>query len=235
MSSIHPLAHDRAQLAGIAGRHVSKLPHGADSGRCQPRGRGLADAPQFFHANAWQQALAQHLVGEVADPVKLWLILGRPVGQLRQGLGRADSDAGGDAGPFPHLGADFQAIGGAVGLPNAGDVQEALVDRVDLHLRRELVIDLVHAAAHVAVQGVIAAEHGNALGPAQVADLEERRAHLDAEGVGLRRPRHGAAVVVRQHDHRPIAQLRREQALATAIEAVAVHQSEHPAGHGRRG
>ncbi len=52
---------------------------------------------------------------------------------------------------------------------DAGQIQERLVDRVDFHFGGELLQRLHDAAAHVAVERVIAREHGDAV------PLDQRR------------------------------------------------------------
>ena len=113
---------------------------------------------------------------------------------------------------------------------DAGQIQERLVDRVDFDLGGELLQRLHDAAAHVAVERVIAGKDGDAVPLDQVADLEIRIAHLEAEGLGLVAAGDDAAVVVGEHDHRPVDDRRVEDPLARRIEIIAIDQGEHGAG-----
>ena len=61
----------------------------------------------------------------------------------------------------------------------------------------------------------------------ELAQLEVRRAHLDAQGLGRVTAGNGAAVVVGQHNHRPALQPRLEDAFAGDVEVVAVDEGEH--------
>jgi hypothetical protein len=51
------------------------------------------------------------LIRQIAEAVELRDTLGDVVGELRQGLGRADADAGWDAHPLPDGGAQLAGIG----------------------------------------------------------------------------------------------------------------------------
>ena len=87
------------------------------------------------------------------------------------------------------------AMAGSVTSGHAGQIQERLVDRVDFGFGGELLERLHHAAAHVAVERVVAGEDGDAVPLDQRADLEGRIAHVEAEGLGLVAAGDDAAVV----------------------------------------
>src|SRR5262249_48058656 len=112
-------------------------------------------------------------------------------------------------------------------LSDAGEVQERLVDRVDFDVGGELLQRLHDAAAHVAVEGVIGREYGDAVLGGQGADLEIRIAHPEAEGLGFVGAGDHAAVVVGQDDHRPVVDGGVEDPLAGRVENVAIDQGEH--------
>ena len=153
------------------------------------------------------------------------------VRELGEGLGAADPDAGRDADPSPDRLAQVAGIGDQVAAREAGQVEEALVDRVDLDVRAERAIHLVHAGGHVAIEGVVRREHGDAFAPAQIADHEIRRAHADPERLGLGGAGDGAAVVVGQHDDRPLRKPAIEHPLAGAVKRIAVDEGENASGH----
>ena len=81
---------------------------------------------------------------------------------------------------------------------------------------------LLHPPGHVAVQCEISTEDGHVILLHDVPYLEQRIAHLDAERLGLVRPRHRAAVVVAEHDDRLPVQFRTEDPLAGGEEIVTV-------------
>ena len=89
------------------------------------------DAPHVLQADAVQQRLRIGTGREIEHPVQGRLLLGRPVGQLGQGLGGADADGNRDAGPAAHRLPDAAAVLG--GIPGqAGQVEEGLVDGIHL-------------------------------------------------------------------------------------------------------
>ena len=61
----------------------------------------------------------------------------------------------------------------------------------------------------------------------QVADLEIRRPHCDAQGLGFIAARYCAAVIVGQHHNGHMLERRPKDALAAHIEIVAVKQRKH--------
>ena len=83
-----------------------------------------------------------------------------------------------------------------------------------------MALDRIVPSRHVAIEGIVRGEHPHVLLAAQVADFEEGLPHLDPEPFGLGRACNGAAVVVREHDHRHAGELRVEHALAGAVEEL---------------
>ena len=106
------------------------------------------------------------------------------------------------------------------------EAEKGLIDRVDFEIGREAGDGAHHPRAHIAIERVIARPHDHAVGidalPADMPGL----AHGDAERLGFIRARDHAAVIVRQHDDRPAAQLRLKHALARGIEIVAVDERD---------
>ena len=86
-----------------------------------------------------------------------------------------------------------------------------------------------HAAAHVAVERVIARPHHDAGLAETLAAQMPGRAHLDAERFRFVRSRDDAAVIVRQHHDRLAAQGRLKDALAGGVEIVAVDEGDRRA------
>ena len=120
---------------------------------------------------------------------------GDVVGQLGQGLGGGDADAGRDADPAVDARADLAGAQGQV-AGDAVQVDKAFVDAVDLLPVAEAGGQAHHAVAHVAVELEVGRERDEAGLVFQVADLEEGRAHLDAQGLGFVTAGDGTAVVV---------------------------------------
>ena len=87
-----------------------------------------------------------------------------------------------------------------------------------------------HAVAHVAVQGEVGRQGDQSGVTLQFAQLEVRRAHLDAQGLGFVTAGNGTAVVVGQDDHRSALQPGLEDAFAGDVKVVAVDEGEH-GGH----
>lgn len=151
------------------------------------------------------------------------------VSQLRQRLRGPDPDASRDLGPPQHRGAQVAGELHPRPLRDVGEIEEALVDRVDLDSRREPRVNVVVARRQVAVERVVRRENPHAARPAQRPDAKPRVAHPDAKRLRLGGPRDGAAVVVRQHRHRHGLQSRVEHPLARTVEGVAVDEGVGPA------
>ena len=221
-----PLAHDGQRLPGELGIEGGDVCRGPAAESRELRLRSPADTPNVGEIDEREPFPARLVAGEVADPAQLRRGLGDLVGQLRQRLRRPDADAGGNARPRRHRRAQVAPELLAVLRRHGRHVEEALVDAVDLDVRRESFVHRVHPAAHVPVKRVVAAEDAHALSLYQVADQEHRRAHLDAERLRLRGPGDRAAVVVRQDDDGLSLELWIKDPLAGAVEAVAVDERE---------
>ena len=84
------------------------------------------------------------------------------------------------------------------------EVEEAFIDGIDLDVRGEVFVDLYHPTRDVAIEGVVGAEDADTMSINLIADVMQRSAHLDPQGLGLIAARYGAAVIVGQHDHRNV-------------------------------
>ncbi|KQO32716.1 hypothetical protein ASF15_25215 [Pseudomonas sp. Leaf83] len=120
--------------------------------------------------------------------------LGGPIGQLCEGFRCADADPHRHARQALHLRANVPPV--ASQRPaQPGQVEKALVDRIHLKPRRQLAQHPHHPGGNVTVQRIIAAECQHAVRLHQVADLEERLAHSNAQRLGLVAAAHHTAVV----------------------------------------
>jgi hypothetical protein len=168
---------------------------------------------------------------EIVDPSTLGLGLGQVVGNLGQGLGRADADRDRDAGVAFDRRPDQAGIVGQTPALEPGEIKKRLVDAVELDLGGEGAQRVHDAAAHVAVEGIIAGEDGDAV-PGQFLLVEVVGVtHGEAEGFGLVTAGDDTAVIVRQHDDRAALQSRAEHALTADVEIVTVGQGEDGRGH----
>jgi hypothetical protein len=172
-------------MAGKARIEVADVGDGLATMRGKAPGGRRTDAPNLIGRHPDEPVVIGDRVGQVAHPIEFWNALGDVVGQFGEGLGAPEPDAGRDADPSSYRLAKVAGIGNQVAPREAGQVKEALVDRVDFNIRAERAIHLVHAGGYVAIEGVVRREHGDAFAPAQVADHEIRGAHADTERLGL--------------------------------------------------
>lgn len=193
-------------------------------------GDAPAHVPDIAHFNLGQQLvdLGRRQAGQVAHAGELGLLLRDVVGQLGQRLGGTDTDADGHADPAQDVVPDGLAHV-AHARPVAGQAiqgEEALINGVDLQARAVLAQHVGDAVAHVRIEGVVGGQGHDAVLAGQVLHHEPGRGHLDAQRLGLVGARHGAAVIVGQHHHRPREQLGIEDPLAGHVEIIDVDQSE---------
>jgi len=74
-----------------------------------------------------------------------------------------------------------------VEVHEAGQVtKKSLVYRIHLNIAGELAQRIHDAGAHIAIEGIIARKHGDAMLPDQVFDLEIGLSHFDAQRLNLR-------------------------------------------------
>lgn len=228
--------HDRPPGFGRCRAHALKIQRGVHALRSQLCADLAAHAPHIAHFGGLQQgveflrcARAQvadlRMVCGVAAGLS-FRALGDGVGQLGQGLRRADADACRDANPLVNAPADGAGAAHQVARYRA-QIDEAFVDAVDLLHVAQACGQRHHAVAHVAIQGEVGRQGDKPGFLFQVADLEPWVTHLDAQRFGFVAACDRATVVVAQHDQRAILEARLKHALAAAIKVVAVDQGEH--------
>lgn len=154
---------------------------------------GLQQGGQFFACARAQVADLRMVCGVAAGLA--FGTLGDGVGQLGEGLGGANADAGRDADPLVDASADDAGAAHQV-TGDGAQVDEAFIDGIDLLRVAQACGQGHHAVAHVAVKGEVSRQGDQARVALQVAQLEVGRAHLDAEGFGFVTASDGAAVVI---------------------------------------
>ena len=116
----------------------------------------------------------------------------------------------------------------------ARQIEKGLIDRIDFEFGREGGQRLHHPPRHVTVKRIIRAEDGDAIlfefGPLQVIGI----AHCEPERLRFIRQRDDAPVIVRQHRNRTPFEARIEDALARAVEAIAIDECENCLRHASR-
>ena len=223
--------HHHAKLRLHVGRQLAaQVEHAVHAHGLQAQSDAPPDAPDLSHVGLRHPGqafgLAQRV--QVAHAVKSRVLFGQVVGELGQGLGRADAGAHRQPRPLPDAFAHALAHGNtAAVVPQHGlDAQEALVDAVDLDVGGEVAQDADDAVAHVAVQRVVGRQRQNAVRGGQLFHLEPGRAHLHAQGLDLGAAGHRATVVVGQHDHGHAGQPGLKDPLATHIKVIDIDQRE---------
>lgn len=158
------LAHGAFEGDGVAsadglGVGLAEIPGGLDALNGQPLDQPAADAPDVAQGGALEQASCVVAVGvHHAHPVEFRQILGGAVGQLGQGAGGRHAHADRDAGELAHVAVERarECLGG--GGVEVVEPDEHLVDGVGLDAGGELLEDLAHPGAHVAVELVVGGE-----------------------------------------------------------------------------
>nr|WP_256720238.1 hypothetical protein [Pseudomonas alcaligenes] len=190
-----------------------------------------ANAPDFFYGHGLEQLVAPRGVTDIHDTSGLLLpTLGGVIGELGQCLGRGDTNANRDAG----LLSDFCLYLATYRLQRFGQpghIGKGFVDAIDLDAREAAFQDRHHTLAHVAIEGVVAAEGDDAVALEVASDLVEQGAHFH-ERLGIGRTGNHAAVVVAEYYDGRAQQVRAKHALATGVEAVAVDQCVYRLSHG---
>jgi len=169
--------------------------------------------------------------GQVEHADGVGLRFGQVVGNFRERFGRADADGDRDAGVAPHRRPYQTGILCQTAALEPGQVEKGLVDAVELDFRGKGAQRVHDAAAHVAVQRIVGAEHGDAVTGQFLAVEVVGIAHREAEGFGLIAAGDEAAVVVRQHDDRSAFQGRLKDPLTADVKIVRVSQGEDGRGH----
>lgn len=167
--------------------------------------------------------------GQVEHALERGRFLGNPVGQFCQRLGRGDPYGDRDARPLPNPCPKFPAIG--LPLPRL-QPQEGFVNRIDLHAGCQGPQGSHDAGGHVAVEGVVTAEHLNAVTAEGFLILERRGSHFYSQQFGLLTAGNHAAIVVAQHHHRPADEPGVEYPLAGAVKVIGINEGKpvHRAG-----
>ena len=147
------------------------------------------------------------------------------VGELGQGLGRADPDADRDAELAVHRGAQGGGVAGVIG--DLRDIEETFIDRIGFHPARKRLANHAEAAVHVAIEFHLARAHPHRA-PLRRGQLEHGHPHADAEGLGLRAAGDGAAVIAGEDDDRLVPERGIEHPLAAHIEILGIDEGEHP-------
>lgn len=196
---------DRPARFGGRRVHALQVQRGVHALRSQLRADPRADAPHIAHFGGRQQrgqffaaARAQVADLRMVRGVAAGLALGAfgdGIGQLGQGLGGADADAGRDADPLMDAPTDDACSAHQV-AGNAAQIDEAFIDAVHLLRVAQACGQRHHAVAHVAIQRKVGRQGDEPGFFFQVADLVPRRAHLDAQRFGFVASRNRAAVVV---------------------------------------
>lgn len=155
------------------------------------------------------------LVTEVADAREIGSPLGVLVGELGDGLGRTDADAGRNLGRAQDLGPGSKAQ-----LPEIASVaveaHEHLIDRIGFDVGREGFEDLEDPSTQVGIERVVGGEPDDVAAFRPTLHFVPWFSHADAQRLGFGRSGDDAAVVVRQDDDGPVFQARVEGALAEA-------------------
>ena len=145
----HALAHPA--IGRIA--QVQRGPNTAPGQHPRP---AAADAPDIARGGPGKRrADPGGVARQVKNPARPWRAFRDPVGDLGQGLGRADPDRYRDAGPAADPGAKIAAPPGQVGNRQAVEIEEALVDTVDLDARRLGGQDAHHPFRQIAIESVV--------------------------------------------------------------------------------
>jgi len=121
------------------------------------------DAPNITDIDAGQSIINVVCIDEIPDAAGLRRLLRQPVGDLGKGFRDTNADRDRDAGLLFYRAADCARVVGQAPALEAGEVQERLVDRINLKLRREFRQGVHDPAGHVAVERIIRAEHGDAM------------------------------------------------------------------------
>ena len=220
--------HHREVLADKADIALRQLEYRADPHRFKLFPDPPPDAPDLAHRQQRHQLSLPLRAGQVHYPARLSRpLLRRVVGQLRQGFGLGDANAQRQMGTLQHRGADFAAkIGQISAMTHTADIAKGLIDTVNFAARGELFQGGHHPAGHVGIQLIITAKRHDAVAKKRSLLLKVGFTHFHKR-LRLRRAGDHAAVVVRQHHHRPPLQVWPEGGLTAGIEGVHITMREH--------
>lgn len=130
------LDHDAERLADERRILLGQVPGGGHVHRAELGGQLAADAPHLVDRGEAQQFLLAGRIGEI-DHAAAGVLLGAPVGQLGEGLGRRDADADRNADQALDFGL-HPAPEDRQWLAQAGEIEEGFIDAVDLATRRQV-------------------------------------------------------------------------------------------------
>ena len=184
----------------------------------------MTDAPHILDGYLGEGPLAAIGFFEAKHAVERGVFLGDAVGELGEGFGGGDADAGGNVGALQDFGADVAGIffeRAEIAL-HAVEAEKRFVDGIHFDFGGD-VGEVIHdAAAHVAVEGVVAAEYLHLVLFDEGASLEQGLAHFESNGLGFGGAGDDAPVVVAEDDNGHAVEGGLEGPLATDVEVVAI-------------
>lgn len=136
---------------------------------------------------------------QLRTPPEDGMNLGPVVAELGERLRGRNARTGRNPRPLEHASPRLAAERRKI--LHARDVRKLLVDRIDLLPRHERADHRHHAVRHRLIELVVAREHRDAVPLGELPDLKVRDTPRNAERLRLGRPRHDAAVVVREDHH----------------------------------
>lgn len=184
------------------------------------------DAPDVTQRKGFQHFVDILPAIHPTATLQFGIAFGQPAGDFGEGLGGGDADADGDARILQDRATDAAAHR-IERLIDPLQIEKGLVDGVNLERGDQLPQRGHHTPRQVAIEREIGRKECDAIAFDGGAHLKKGLSHPYSEGLGLVRAGDDAAVVVRQHDHRPTVQIGSENALAGDVEIVAVAKAEH--------
>ena len=117
--------------------------------------QAAGDAPQVRQFKARESFALRRFVEKTTDAGGCGVFFREAVRDLRERLRRRDPDRDRNSGPLQHRAPQLARMRLTPRL-EAGEAEKSFVDRVDFKVRGEVGEDAHHAAAHVAIELVIA-------------------------------------------------------------------------------
>ena len=217
------LEHHAAQAPHDAARHPHEVEHRPHAEGLELGGRPASHAPDLRdgrHRKGLLPARGRKVV-PVEDAPEDGMNLGPVVAELGERLRGRNARTGRNPRPLEHASPRLAAERRKI--LHARDVRKLLVDRIDLLPRHERADHRHHAVRHRLIELVVAREHRDAVPLGELPDLKVRDAPRNAERLRLGRPRHDAAVVVREDHHGAAPERGIEHPVHRGIEGVAVN------------
>ena len=109
---------------------------------------------------------------------------------------------------------------------HAGERQERLVDRIDLHLRREFLENFHDPIRHIPVKREVRGKNMDTVRHNQFLPLKKWLCHFDPQGFGLLTASDGTTIVIRQNHNRLAAQSWIKDPLAGRVEIITIDQRD---------